>query len=130
MRSGIETRIRARRDREALAVSLTPAAVAGHRTGLPELRQEEGGASREWESGIGKVFVSPNRMNKYSNQHCSHFARYTIFPATIVHNTFASRISVGEIVKTSRSSKAKSARLPAAMVPMESRFIARAEFRV
>jgi hypothetical protein len=60
----------------------------------------------------------------------THFARYTIFPATIVHNTFVSRISSGETVKTSRSNKAKSARFPAAMVPMESRFMARAEFRV
>src|SRR5258706_16452495 len=59
-----------------------------------------------------------------------HFALYTVFPATIVHNTLVSRISSGEIVKTSRSSKTKSARLPGTMVPMESRFMARAEFRV
>ena len=59
-----------------------------------------------------------------------HFARYTVFPATIVHNTFVSRICSGEIVRTSRSSKTRSARLPAAIVPMESRFMARAEFRV
>ena len=60
----------------------------------------------------------------------AHFARNTIVPATIVHNTFASRISSGEIVKTSRSSRTKSARLPGAIVPIESRFMARAEFRV
>lgn len=59
-----------------------------------------------------------------------HCARYTVLPAAIVHNTLVSRISSGEIVKTSRSNKTRSARLPAAMVPMESRFMARAEFRV
>src|SRR5580704_2768426 len=60
----------------------------------------------------------------------THFARYTIFPATIVHTTFVSRISCGETVNTSRSSKTRSARFPRAIVPMESIFIARAEFRV
>src|ERR1700678_912317 len=69
-------------------------------------------------------------MQSNSSPSRPHFARYTIFPATIVHNTFVSRISSGETVKTSRSSKTKSARLPAAIIPMESRFIARAEFRV
>lgn len=59
-----------------------------------------------------------------------HFARYTTFPATIVHNTFVCRISSGETVSTSRSSRTKSARLPGAMLPIEFMFMARAEFRV
>src|SRR3984885_14165074 len=69
-------------------------------------------------------------MQSNSSRSRPHFARYTIFPATIVHNTFVSRISSGEAVKTSRSSKTKSARLPAAIIPMESRFMASAELRV
>ena len=93
-----------------------------------------GAWTKHWCRVEGLAARQPQKMSLYLGGarvgHPTYFDRYTISPATMVHNTFVSRISSGEIVRTSRSSKIKSARLPAAISPMESRFIARAEFRV